>query len=213
MLSDFFGCKDFDNNEPVEILIIFRNVRYNRIKISAGNKVVIVAKNKNAADRIIKEKKRWIEKKLIQMKEMERKANIDNGKCYFFGIEKNSDEVFAALPKCRSLLFSHVVDYLSQNTTFPPSISIRRMYSRLGAYSAKKDEIKLSAYLFFLPKEMIEYIVFHELAHRNIRNHGKKFWTKIAERYTDWKKKEEELDLWWLRVKLLLKKYPALRKI
>lgn len=206
-------CDNESEDERIDLITIFRKVRYNRIKIINSRKVLVVARDRIAAERIIKEKNRWIEKKIKQMREMERMAAVANGKCYLFGEEKNISEVIAAVRDCRKILFSHAVDYVSKLTEIPPSISIRAMHSRLGSYSIKNDEIKLSAYLSFLPKEMINYVIFHELTHRKIKHHGKEFWQAIAEKYPDWKEREKELDIWWIRVKNLLASYPLLRNI
>jgi|GEM_PF-3557342 len=192
--------------------IIIRRVRYNRIRIPSSDKVVFVVRDERTARRLMKEKKNWIEKKLAQMKEMEEATKIENGKFYYLGELRDESELYA-IKNFRKELFDHADYYLKQNTPVQPRLSIRRMRSKLGLYSAKKDEIKLSAYLVFLPKDLIDYIIFHELTHREIRNHRREFWETIAKRYPDWKQKEKEVDLWWFRVKKQISVYNKLRNI
>ncbi|MEM4166483.1 MAG: M48 family metallopeptidase [Candidatus Bilamarchaeaceae archaeon] len=209
-LLSFFD--ENENTQELEIIKIFRNVRYNRIKIANSKKIIVTAKNNAAAERILKEKYEWIEKKIAQLQDMEKKAGIPEGCGYLFGMEKSIEEVLTYLPFSREHLLCYANECVSKMVDRVPSISIRRMRSRLGAYSIRKDQIKLSSYLFFLPKELIEYVIFHELTHRSIKNHGKDFWAKISQQYSDWREKEKELDLWWMRVKLMLEKYPQLKK-
>jgi len=192
--------------------IIIRRVRYNRIRIPSSDKVVFVVRDERTARRLMKEKKNWIEKKLAQMKEMEEATKIENGKFYYLGELRDESELYT-IKNFRKELFDHADYYLKQNTPVQPRLSIRRMRSKLGLYSAKKDEIKLSAYLVFLPKNLIDYIIFHELTHREIRNHRREFWETIAKRYPDWKQKEKEVDRWWFRVKKQISIYNKLRNI
>lgn len=202
---------DHSNTLP-NVEIIVRRVRYNRIKIPSSNKVVFVVRDERTARRLMKEKKNWIEKKLAQMKEIEEMAKIEHGKFYYFG-ELHDEIELKRIKDFRQELFDQAIYYIKQNTDVPPRLLIRRMRSKLGVYSAKNDEIKLSAYLIFLPKDLIDYIIFHELTHRKIRNHGREFWEAISKRYPDWKQKEKEVDIWWFRVKRQISKYKELQNI
>jgi predicted metal-dependent hydrolase len=56
----------------------------------------------------------------------------------------------------------------------------------------------------YLTIQLIEYIVVHELAHLVEMGHNKKFWNIISNRFNDYKKKENELLIYWLLVKDLV---------
>lgn len=203
-----------ENLADVAVIARIRRVRYNRIQVPSCNTIIVVARDKHTVGRLLKEKRRWIERKIAALRDMESLAAIKEGEFYYFGEPRRYADGVAALKKqARKDLLSHALVYLKQNSAMPPTVAIRRMRSRLGTYSAKKDEIRLSAYLVFLPHSLIDYIIFHEFAHRDIRNHGSGFWKKIETRYPDWKSREREIDLWWLRVKKQINKYKDLELI
>ncbi|MFH1222507.1 MAG: YgjP-like metallopeptidase domain-containing protein [Candidatus Micrarchaeota archaeon] len=201
-----------------QLITHIRRVRYSRIRIPSSRQVIVTGRNAHSINEILREKKSWVEKKLQQLKQMEDTAAVADGQFYYFG-EPAALEQFDALSaaalsrKLRSELQQQAKSFLDQHTLIQPKLAVRRMRSRLGVYSSKDDEIRLSVYLAFLPRHLIDYIVYHEFTHRDVRNHGSRFWNKMSERYPDWKQKEKELDLWWLRAKLQAKKYTRLGKL
>ena len=60
--------------------------------------------------------------------------------------------------------------------------SIRQQRTRWGSCS-HKNNISLNLKLVLLPKELIDYVILHELVHTRIHNHSKKFWAEL-DRYT-----------------------------
>lgn len=203
-----------ENLADVAVIARIRQVRYNRIQVPSCNTVIVVARDEQTVGRLLKEKRRWIERKIAALRDIESLAAIKEGEFYYFGKSRRyADEIVTLKKQARKDLLSYALTYLKQNFVMLPKVSIRRMRSRLGTYSAKKDEIRLSAYLVFLPPQLVDYIIFHEFAHRDIRNHGSGFWKKIETRYPDWKSREREIDLWWLRVKKQIDKYKDLELI
>ena len=57
-------------------------------------------------------------------------------------------------------------------------VSIRITKSRWGSCSSRND-ISLSAYCMTLPDELIDYVIFHELAHVKVKNHSNNFWNHL----------------------------------
>jgi hypothetical protein len=56
------------------------------------------------------------------------------------------------------------------------------------------NSISLNFRLLYAPKEMLEYVVLHELAHTKVRNHSRRFWALVGSIIPDYKERRR-----WLR--------------
>ena len=69
-------------------------------------------------------------------------------------------------------------------------VSIKNTKSRWGSCSSKKN-LAFHYKILFLPRELAEYLVIHELCHVHQMNHSKKFWDlvgSICERHEEKRK-------------------------
>ncbi|MFH0816121.1 MAG: M48 family metallopeptidase [Methanobacteriota archaeon] len=51
-----------------------------------------------------------------------------------------------------------------------------------------------------LPERLIDYVIFHEVAHRRELSHNKEFWRIVAQRYPERHRFDVELFVYWLMV-------------
>jgi predicted metal-dependent hydrolase len=65
--------------------------------------------------------------------------------------------------------------------------------SRWGSYRPD-GVISLSFNLFFMPRECLEYVVVHELAHTRVRGHTQRFWGIVESIIADYKKRRRFLN-------------------
>ena len=72
------------------------------------------------------------------------------------------------------------------------SVSIKSTRSRWGCCTYEND-IQYSFRLLFAPKEVVEYVAIHELAHTKHKNHSKLFWAEVSKYCPDWKAKRDWL--------------------
>ncbi|GHU94654.1 zinc metalloprotease [Clostridia bacterium] len=78
-------------------------------------------------------------------------------------------------------------------------VGIRRMSTRWGSCTAKTRRIRLNAALEFCPRECLEYVIVHELAHLRENNHSTRFWAIVTEALPDFKARQTKLKaLAWL---------------
>jgi len=75
-----------------------------------------------------------------------------------------------------------------------PDFAVRTMKKRWGSCSFHKNKIILNEKLIEKPKECIEYVVFHELAHLKYPNHSKEFYNYLTELMPDWKNRKLRLN-------------------
>lgn len=71
-------------------------------------------------------------------------------------------------------------------------IKLKYMKTRWGSCS-KLRNINLSVKLFFVPIDLMEYVVVHELAHLIEMNHSKRFWKLVEKVMPDYKEKRKML--------------------
>ena len=73
------------------------------------------------------------------------------------------------------------------------SLSLKAQSARWGSCSAK-GKINLNFKLLFAPKEIMDYVILHELAHIKEHNHSKAFWKLVESAMPDYKERSR-----WLR--------------
>lgn len=72
-------------------------------------------------------------------------------------------------------------------------VSIKVMRSRWGSCSSKKN-LNFNALIMLMPKEIIDYVIVHELCHLKEMNHSERFWKLVGEQIPDYREKRK-----WLR--------------
>lgn len=87
-----------------------------------------------------------------------------------------------------------IKDLLISDFDLPlPEISIRKMKSRWGSCFYLKNKITFNFSLIFLPPELIDYVIVHELCHFIEPNHSKRFYAEIEKRLPEYRLLEEKL--------------------
>ena len=127
-------------------------------------------------DRFVKQKAGWIKEKLSYFKE------IDNSKTRIFSKKdyiRHKAEAFDILNN-RVLFFSKKYNFEFNN------LRIKNQKTRWGSCSGKGN-INLNYKIIFLPKDLQDYIIVHELCHLKEMNHSKRFWSLVEEIIPDYK--------------------------
>ena len=68
------------------------------------------------------------------------------------------------------------------------SVTISYAKTKWGSCSFD-NAIRYSYRLLYAPKDVIEYVVLHELAHTKHKNHSPRFWAEVEKYMPDWKQK------------------------
>ena len=70
--------------------------------------------------------------------------------------------------------------------------TVKDQKTRWGSCSAKGN-VNFNYQLAFLPDELLDYVVIHELAHRRHMNHSRAFWAEVEKYCPDYLERREQL--------------------
>ena len=63
-----------------------------------------------------------------------------------------------------------------------------------------RGNININTLMQNMPEELIDYVVYHEVAHLRRLRHDEKFWRIIAKKFPHYQDLEKELSLYWFYV-------------
>ena len=70
-------------------------------------------------------------------------------------------------------------------------VTVKNQKTRWGSCSAKGN-VNFNYQLAFLPDELLDYVVIHELAHRRHMNHSRAFWAEVEKYCPDYLERREQ---------------------
>ena len=77
---------------------------------------------------------------------------------------------------------------------FKPIINFRKMHSRWGVCHYKDNKIVINKVLIHVPMRIVEYVMYHELAHFKEPNHSKSFYQELFKICPDHRKLKSQLS-------------------
>ena len=139
---------------------------------------------------LIEKKMTWIENTIIRLEE----KNINDDEFLYLGerkkIEdfkiKNIDSFYKK--EILKYLPDLVQEYSIKMNLIPTSISYRKNKRTWGSCNYKNG-LNFNILLMKFPIELMEYVIIHELAHIQHKNHSKKFWDLVESYCPDYKKR------------------------
>jgi hypothetical protein len=71
---------------------------------------------------------------------------------------------------------------------------LQRMRTKWGSCNHTARTIRLNTELVKKPRDLLEYVVVHELAHLRVPTHGERFVALMDEQYPSWREARSELN-------------------
>ncbi len=188
MLAELWISLD---KEEIEVEIIRSKRRSMAIQIRTDGSVVVrvpMHASDRAIKRFVSEHARWIADNRGQMFER-RKKLADNP------YDIPAWESLSAADKkiAKQKIMEHVDYYARRMEIDYGSISMRNQKSRWGSCSSKGN-LNFNYRLAYLPEELLDYVVVHELAHRRHMDHSAAFWEEVETYYPAYKKCRQMLN-------------------
>ena len=173
------------HNKEVEYSIR-RSKRARRLRIAVyPNASVVVTVPRifiGSIDSFLKQKADWVLKKIIFFNNLEDALKIVGGKDEYIKNKKEAHEIV-----------TRQVEKINKFYNFSYNkIAIRNQKTRWGSCSTKRN-LNFNYKLMFLPEDLAEYIVAHELCHLKEFNHSYKFWNLVAKTIPDYKERIKKI--------------------
>lgn len=152
---------------------IKKSSRARRLRLSVNRSGAVIVSvprrvSNQMAEKFLRENLGWV---LAQISRTKISAPLSNIKSIF------SFDRYKARAK------KHIVERLRELNKFYNfsyvRISVKDHSSRWGSCSAKKN-LNFNYRLYFLPPELADYVIVHELCHLEELNHSRRFWNLVA---------------------------------
>ncbi len=166
-----------------------QRAKYQRITVCPDKNITVTIPRNGSlseAKQFLKSKASWVQKQLQKIDQ--------HTQC------RDLPELDVDFEEAQINLF-HRLDEFSEKYNFPYNRSgFRCQKTRWGSCSGKNN-ISLNVNISFLPEELQDYVLLHELVHTKVKNHSRKFWAEL-DKYTKGRAKGLSKELKKYRIKL-----------
>lgn len=175
--------------KEAEVKCIFKKNKLSKgVKITLKNSGIFLVTypwfvSQKKAEKFFIKNKEWILKNLevVKSKKISNLLSWGTRKDYL----KNKEIA-------RSLVEERV-SKLNQFYDFPVNrIAIRDQKTRWGSCSSQNN-LNFNYRIIFLPDDLVDYLVVHELCHLQEMNHSKHFWELVGQKIPDYRQKSRKL--------------------
>lgn len=160
-----------------------RRAKYMRLSVRPGGHVVVTVPHlmgATAIEQFLMQHSRWIAKSVAKMAHL--KPLPVSGRRAYLGYKE----------KARSFVYQRI-SYWNQIYNFSYNrISIKDTSSLWGSCS-RRGNLNFSYKIIFLPRELADYVIVHELCHLKEHNHGARFWQLVAATQPAYARQRREL--------------------
>ncbi|MFA6177257.1 MAG: YgjP-like metallopeptidase domain-containing protein [Phycisphaerae bacterium] len=151
------------------VFVHSQRARHLRITLHPDKTVRVTiprAGSRTEAEKFLQSKIPWLKKHLQKIDKYNQLQELPDAD---IDIEKAQKELFGRL------------DYFAKKHKMPyRKVSFRCQKTKWGSCSGKNN-INLNVNMVFLPAELQDYILLHELCHIPHKNHSRRFWSQLDE--------------------------------
>ena len=197
-------------NQEIDIIVYQKNITRIQLQFTNNKQLIIKSRNHLSEEEvinIIESNINWIKKQLntkrITLAENEM---LFFGKKYFLVCDEVTDDYYfdgekiyyskKGLEKLYIEAYKEIAAMftkINEQYAFKVDLKFRKMKSKWGSCHIYERKIVLNRILIHLPKELIEYIIYHEFSHFKYPNHSKNFYNEVAKYVPNYKKLQKSL--------------------
>ncbi len=164
--------------------VVHRKIKNPRLEIKTGRLVLILPEGFIDHYGLVKKHQAWIYEKI---------SLINTSRHLKLNFNRSEEDL-------RAMVNYLVTDYSAQMNLNSNKTTFRKMRARWGSCDSQGN-LKFNKFMKYLPEYLIEYVVFHEVAHLAELGHNKDFWKIIRSRYDNYKELDHELSAYWFSIK------------
>lgn len=177
----------------MKVQVIRSNRKTIGLEVRADESVILRAPqwfSEKELDEWIGEHAYWIEEKVKQM----RQRNLNKKLTGAPAVDEISDVEW------KNILgeFTERVNHFSKVMDVTVGrITIRNQKTRWGSCSSKGN-VNFNYQLYYMPRELMDYVIIHELSHRRHMNHSAEFWQEVekyCKAYRECRKKLRDYEI------------------
>lgn len=177
-------------NLPFQYSIIYSRRKSVSIEVRPDNRVIVRAPERcprSFIDSFIYKKADWVMKhlELNQQRQKEKEQRPPEPKL-------TDSQRRRYIETARSIFTQKVAYYARIMGVTYNRIAIREQKTRWGSCSSKGN-LNFNYRLHYLPQELMDYVVVHELSHRIHMNHSRDFWALVGQYDKDYKLHQTQL--------------------
>lgn len=167
--------------------VAYRDVKHPRLEFKTGTLLVVLPRGKEKPEQALEKYRGWINRKQQIIDAALKETPSRN-------LDTKRDENQLRLLVTRLAQTAEASLHTTVN-----EVRFRRMRTKWASHS-NNNNLTVNTLLKFLPATLIEYVVFHEVAHGIERRHNSSFWRLIDKQFPDYEAKEKDLLTYWFLV-------------
>lgn len=160
-----------------------KRARTMRLTVQPGGAVILtapVSTTESSINRFLSGQRAWIERSVARMRDF-KPLPVSGRRAYLKHKEEARTFIHERLRHWNQF-YGHRYERVSIKNT-----------KRLWGSCSRKGNLNFSYTLLFLPRELADYVVVHELCHLKEHNHGQRFWQLVAKALPEYDARRREL--------------------
>jgi len=183
--------KQLEPTVAIEYKVTYRNIKNPRLEFKTGTLQLILPKGYKKEKQLLEKHEKWISAKQQAIQTAIKQAKT-----------KQLNQT-RTLNQLKTLVYNLTKLYQNELHTKTNKTIFRKMKTKWASYSPRGN-LTINTLLRYLPKSLIEYIIYHELTHAHERKHNERFWKMINKKFQNPQTMEKDLMAYWFKVQKTL---------